>query len=317
MAEVEENLVGKLFDEEEKIPTKGSSYELKNADTPGLIITQVKLNALAIQRDKEKVHQFLMGLDNEGYGSLRSNIIATEPLPPLNRVYSTIIQQEGVLKTTQEEERNPVGFVVTSKFDRDATKDLKCKHCGLSGHEKSGCFQLVGYPEWWGDRPRVLNPGRGNGRGNNTGGRRGGRGGNAGRANRGGAGGGPAGGPAAHTAQANATDGGRALHQPNLPSLTTNQWNTLMGLLNKKDSGMESKFSGMTNTSWIIDSGASQYMTDLSLAAMVAAAMVATTMVGGGDGEDASVGYVGDGESGAIMVEGDGGDGRRMDWWWS
>ncbi|VFQ67311.1 unnamed protein product [Cuscuta campestris] len=44
MEDAEENLIRKIFDEEEKIPTKGNSYLLKNADTPRLIITQVKLN---------------------------------------------------------------------------------------------------------------------------------------------------------------------------------------------------------------------------------------------------------------------------------
>ncbi|VFQ69336.1 unnamed protein product [Cuscuta campestris] len=62
--------------------------------------------ALAIKRDKGKVYQFLMGLDNEGYGSIRSIIISIEPLAPLSRVYSTIILQEGILEITEEEERN-------------------------------------------------------------------------------------------------------------------------------------------------------------------------------------------------------------------
>ncbi|XP_026424955.1 uncharacterized protein LOC113321270 [Papaver somniferum] len=48
-----------------------------------------------------------------------------------------------------------------------------CKTCSRQGHSDDGCFKIIGYPEWWGDRPK-------NGRGGRTGGRgrtgRGGRG---------------------------------------------------------------------------------------------------------------------------------------------
>lgn len=28
----------------------------------------------------------------------------------------------------------------------------KCTHCSLTGHTKSQCFELVGYPDWWDKR---------------------------------------------------------------------------------------------------------------------------------------------------------------------
>ncbi|KAA8523786.1 hypothetical protein F0562_010210 [Nyssa sinensis] len=46
------------------------------------------------KRKEERVHQFLMGLDEEVYGTVRSNILSTEPLPNLNRVYAMVVQQE-------------------------------------------------------------------------------------------------------------------------------------------------------------------------------------------------------------------------------
>lgn len=42
-------------------------------------------------------------------------------------------------------------------------KDRACKHCAILGHEEGGCFQLIGYPERWGDRTHYQ--GRGGGRG--------------------------------------------------------------------------------------------------------------------------------------------------------
>lgn len=46
------------------------------------------------QREEEKVHQFLMGLDDVNYSTVRSNILATDPLPSMNKVYSTLVQEE-------------------------------------------------------------------------------------------------------------------------------------------------------------------------------------------------------------------------------
>lgn len=42
----------------------------------------------------------------------------------------------------------------------DSKKNMFCNHCNRTGHDASGCFLLIGFPDWWGDRPRG---GRGNG----------------------------------------------------------------------------------------------------------------------------------------------------------
>ncbi|XP_070040609.1 uncharacterized protein [Nicotiana tomentosiformis] len=60
------------------------------------------------KREEEKVHQFLMGLDDEGYGTMRSNILSIELLPNLNRVYSRIVQQERVMSMTRSKEEKGI-----------------------------------------------------------------------------------------------------------------------------------------------------------------------------------------------------------------
>lgn len=41
---------------------------------------------------------------------------------------------------------------------------MVCTHYKKVGHEAADCFQLVGYPDWWGDRPcDVKTAGRGRG----------------------------------------------------------------------------------------------------------------------------------------------------------
>ncbi|XP_010257807.1 PREDICTED: uncharacterized protein LOC104597782 [Nelumbo nucifera] len=45
------------------------------------------------EREREKLYQFLMGL-NDNFNSIRSNILAIEPVPGINRAYALIIQEE-------------------------------------------------------------------------------------------------------------------------------------------------------------------------------------------------------------------------------
>ncbi|XP_058006752.1 uncharacterized protein LOC131169099 [Hevea brasiliensis] len=54
--------------------------------------------------EEDRLHQFLMGLDEEGYRTVRSNILSTEPLPNLNRAYAMVVQQERVRTMTQTKE---------------------------------------------------------------------------------------------------------------------------------------------------------------------------------------------------------------------
>ncbi|XP_068466628.1 uncharacterized protein [Phaseolus vulgaris] len=57
------------------------------------------------RREEEKVHQLLMRLEDASYGTVRSNILASDPLPSLNRVYAMLVQEERVrmmAKSTEE-----------------------------------------------------------------------------------------------------------------------------------------------------------------------------------------------------------------------
>ncbi|KAH9781145.1 retrovirus-related pol polyprotein from transposon RE1 [Citrus sinensis] len=209
------------------------------------------------KRDEEKLHQFLMGLDEAVYGGVRSHILSTEPLPKLNRAYAIVIQEEQVQSMTRakEERSKPVAFVVQaaqgSHDNRDKTYVL-CTHCNKTGHETSYCFQLIGYPEWWGERPKATrNAGRGHVNSRQNGGNNGrGRGGTA-RAN------------VAQVATGSNNPSGELTESvaSGLNGLSSEQWNTLLNLLNsQKDSN--SRISGKRNSmKWILDTGASHHMT--------------------------------------------------------
>lgn len=121
-------------------------------------------NKITKKREEEKVHQFLMGLDDTLYGTVWSNLLAQDPLPTLNQVYATLVQEERLREITRvtEEHGEAMAFAVHLNF-KHKEKGRLSSHYNQTGHDSEGCFQLIGYPEWWGDRP--CGPMKGSGRG--------------------------------------------------------------------------------------------------------------------------------------------------------
>lgn len=117
------------------------------------------------QRDAAMVHLFLMGLDEDTYGTIRSTLLAIESLPSINKVYSMLVQDESVRTMNRSDEEKQEQMTLASQTNnrnksaskgRWDSRDLSktCTHCNKQGHEESGCFEHVGYPNWWGDRSK-------------------------------------------------------------------------------------------------------------------------------------------------------------------
>ncbi|GJW86110.1 retrovirus-related pol polyprotein from transposon RE1 [Tanacetum coccineum] len=128
------------------------------------------------KQEEEKVHTFLMSLDESVYGTARSNILAQDPLPNLNKVYSILIQEERVNTMVRGKDERPELMALAMQNRTEAkNRSVICTECMKTGHNAEKCFEIHGYPEWWGDRPRVdtkrngagrgLSSGRGKGRG--------------------------------------------------------------------------------------------------------------------------------------------------------
>ncbi|KAG7600532.1 Retrotransposon Copia-like N-terminal [Arabidopsis suecica] len=227
-------------------------------------------------RDKEletlRIHDFLSGLDESTHGAIRSQICAISPLPDLDTVYQTITQNETIHSNTTTP-ATVMGFASQIPSSHSSqrtgtayTKDItpstpvfsnpsrfgminrdpnrKCTACGRMGHEAVSCFKVVGYPEWWGDRPRnrnVQNFSSGRGRGQNT------------RAN------------AAQIVTANSAAVGSSSEitdndRQGLSGISDDQWKIVQRLIN---AGKASEtLSGKNNENfWILDTGATHHMT--------------------------------------------------------
>ncbi|KAG7553171.1 Reverse transcriptase RNA-dependent DNA polymerase [Arabidopsis thaliana x Arabidopsis arenosa] len=76
----------------------------------------------ARKREKDKVHQFLMGLDETVFGALKSSLLTRDPLPSLNQAFSIVQRDETVRLGNKETEK---------------------------GHGEERCYQRHGYPVWW------------------------------------------------------------------------------------------------------------------------------------------------------------------------
>jgi len=44
--------------------------------------------------EEDKSHQFLMGLNDDEFSSIRSQILAQDPLPKLDKIFHMVIQEE-------------------------------------------------------------------------------------------------------------------------------------------------------------------------------------------------------------------------------
>ncbi|KAJ1697041.1 hypothetical protein LUZ63_005553 [Rhynchospora breviuscula] len=194
------------------------------------------------EKEEEKIHQFLMGLDDV-YGPIRTNILSMDPLPSLNKVYSTVIQEERHKSVVRgrDERSEAVGFAVQARKGEKPT----CTHCGKVGHELSQCFEIVGYPEGWGRGRRGGRGGRGTGRGRGRG-----------------------------RAQVNAMQGdNNVAHdvsgpgtQSTIPGLSDEQVQQIRAILGASNITLQSNSSGklqgnINDIRWILDSGASHHMT--------------------------------------------------------
>ena len=116
---------------------------------------------LASDREEDKLHQFLIGLDDEYFSIVRSNLLSRSPPITLDRAYQTLLQEEksrDILRNKALNEDTKV-FALrverpTGRNDRVDKMKLQCSHCKQKGHEVWSCFKLHGYPEWWADRNR-------------------------------------------------------------------------------------------------------------------------------------------------------------------
>ncbi|XP_010550472.1 PREDICTED: uncharacterized protein LOC104821333 [Tarenaya hassleriana] len=124
---------------------------------------------LETQRQEDRLYEFLLGLDDAKFGIVRSNLLSRLPLPTVEEAYLVVVQDEAardpVIRSVEAADISAFSAQGSSRSRSSPPvkdKSVICSNCGRTGHVAEACFQLLGYPEWWGDRPRSRS-GRGRG----------------------------------------------------------------------------------------------------------------------------------------------------------
>lgn len=86
---------------------KGLWEELANYQ-PNPVCSCGAMKVLTTYQNRECIMQFLMGL-NESYSHIRGQILLNEPMPPINKVFSLVIQEERQHGITSLESSNADG----------------------------------------------------------------------------------------------------------------------------------------------------------------------------------------------------------------
>lgn len=92
-----------------------------------------------------------MGLNSE-YNTVRSNILSTEPLPSLNRIYSLVSTEETHCSIDRSRDVGPEAAAFLAKtavMQRSSSASHAaegerptCDYCNRRGHLRKSCFKL-------------------------------------------------------------------------------------------------------------------------------------------------------------------------------
>ncbi|KAL2928660.1 Retrovirus-related Pol polyprotein from transposon TNT 1-94 [Bienertia sinuspersici] len=229
------------------------------------------------QEEEQKLFQFLNGLD-EINGAIRTNILMQSVLPTASQACSTIQQEESQRNMFRGAKEEGEALAMYGKGGESGVSsnagnsgNPSCTVCGKLGHVKDNCWYVKGFPT--GNR---ANPARGRGQDRGRGGRsfRGNRGGRFGRfgGNRDG------GGMAANAEGYQETNKqGISNTASGQTAFTPQQIEQLLKMLpssSKSGGDSEDDFdttyagmvvccnTGFDSTKWVLDTGATHYMTD-------------------------------------------------------
>jgi hypothetical protein len=107
---------------------------------------------------QEYIYHFLMGL-NDAFSNIRGQILLFEPLPPINKVFSLVLQEErqkelcgGILQSLSFDDssallssKSPSASIQNAKQSFRKPKPV-CSHCGVIGHTVEKCYKIHGFP---------------------------------------------------------------------------------------------------------------------------------------------------------------------------
>ena len=107
---------------------------------------------------EEQVHDFVLGLNDDKYAALRTQILilSMDPFPTLNKAFSLATQEERhrSIVRGRDDKSEVMSFAVhaspstpaTSSASVASSQPIQCTYCGKQGHDYDRCYQRVAYP---------------------------------------------------------------------------------------------------------------------------------------------------------------------------
>ncbi|KAF2323126.1 hypothetical protein GH714_033569 [Hevea brasiliensis] len=90
-----------------------------------------------------------MGLDNHRFGAMRSQILNSESMTDIDRIYAQAVREERhntIIPSLEAKLFEAAAFHAGgSRYVRDPNK-TSCSHCGKLGHDKASCWENIRYP---------------------------------------------------------------------------------------------------------------------------------------------------------------------------
>ena len=134
------------------------------------------VNGLSTFVQYEYVMSFLMGL-NDSFSQIHGQLLLLDPLPPINKFFSLVAQEERQhnISSGEADSVSGVAFALRSetpkKSERHALDSSHyrgnyrgqkkerpfCTHCNFHGHTIDRCYKLHGYPPGYKTKPRTPN----------------------------------------------------------------------------------------------------------------------------------------------------------------
>jgi hypothetical protein len=138
-------------------------WEELNSHRPLPVCTCVhQCRCLAMQlvrdyRHEDQVLQFLQGL-NDQFSVVKTQVLLMEPLPPINKVYSLVIQEESNHKSSALIDDSSALINAAHRSDYKGKgvangstskgSNRQCTFCHRSGHTVEFCYQKHGHPSF-------------------------------------------------------------------------------------------------------------------------------------------------------------------------
>ncbi|KAI5319406.1 hypothetical protein L3X38_039114 [Prunus dulcis] len=120
----------------------------------------IKQNDAPTKLDRLSVHLFLAGLDPQ-FDQVPGEILRKEPKLDLDQIFAYVRREaqqrltitstpDTAVLATQCPQGPPTSTTGASQTQVTSSHpERKCTHCGGSKHTRDGCYELIGYPDWW------------------------------------------------------------------------------------------------------------------------------------------------------------------------